>query len=412
MKRQNLVQSLKEGLTDIFQVWGMEMHSVMRDAGVLIFVILVPLAYPLIYAFIYTNETVREVPVVAVDESHSSHSREFLRKVDGTAEVRIVEYAPDLEGAKDIMRRKGAYGTIRIPDDFNDRLMQGEQATIAIYCDMSGLLYYKALLSSCTEVSLEMNRDTQITRLTNTTTREDEVTTRPIEYEYVTLFNPQNGFASFLIPAVLMLIIQQTLLLGVGLSVGTQREHGSFLQLVTIDRHRRGTLRIVLGKALVYLMIYAVMGAYIACVVPHLFHLVQLADGNTLAAFMLPYILACIFFAMTASAVVRNRETCMLLFVFTSLPLLFISGISWPEASVPVFWKVVSWIFPSTFGINGYVHINTMGADLADAAPQITVLWIQTGIYFITTCLVYRWQIIRARRKIIQERYKQQTAKT
>ena len=159
-------------------------------------------------------------------------------------------------------------------------------------------------------------------------------------------------------------------------------------------------------------MIYAVMGAYIACVVPHLFHLVQLADGNTLAAFMLPYILACIFFAMTASAVVRNRETCMLLFVFTSLPLLFISGISWPEASVPVFWKVVSWIFPSTFGINGYVHINTMGADLADAAPQITVLWIQTGIYFITTCLVYRWQIIRARRKIIQERYKQQTAKT
>ena len=396
MKNLNLHDILHEGLTDIFHVWGMEMRNVFRDAGVLIFFILVPLGYPLVYAFIYTNETVREVPVVAVDESHSSTSREFLRRVDGSADVHIVAQAADVEEAKSIMREKGAYGTIYIPSEFNERLTHGEQATASIYCDMSGLLYYKALLSTCTEVSLDMNREIQITRLGGVSPRESEVSTRPIDYEYVTLFNPQNGFASFLIPAVLMLIIQQTLLLGVGLSVGTQREENRFLELVSIDKHHHGTLRIVTGKALAYLMIYMLMGTYIACVVPHLFSLVQLADAETLSTFMLPYLLACIFFAMTLSAVARNRETCMLLFVFTSLPLLFISGISWPGASIPTFWKTFSWLFPSTFGINGFVHINTMGATLADVSTEICALWIQAGVYFITTCIVYRWQIVRS----------------
>ena len=396
MKLMNLRNTLHEGLADIFHVWSMEMRNVFRDAGVLIFFILVPLGYPLVYAFIYTNETVHEVPVVAVDDSHSSTSREFLRKVDGAADVHIVARAADMDEAKSIMREKGAYGTIYIPAEFDERLMHGEQATVSLFCDMSGLLYYKALLSTCTEVSLDMNRDIQVTRLGGATTREAEVSTRPIEYEYVTLFNPQNGFASFLIPAVLMLIIQQTLLLGVGMSVGTLREKNLFLELASIDEHHHGTLRIVTGKALAYLMIYLLMSAYIACLVPRLFSLVQLADGQTMAAFMLPYLLACIFFSMTASAIIRNRETCMLLFVFTSLPLLFISGISWPEASVPTFWKVLSWVFPSTFGINGYVHINTMGASLADVSTELRALWIQAGVYFVTTCLVYRWQIVRS----------------
>ena len=407
MKQNNLRTVFKEGFLDIFYVWGMEMRSVLKDAGVLIFFVLVPLAYPLVYAFIYTNETVREVPVVAVDASHSSRSREFLRRVDGTADVHIVGYAANLEEAKRIMREKGAYGSIYVPEEFNDNLMRGEQAYVSIFCDMSGLLYYKALLSSCTEVSLDMNKDIQVQRLGNTTARQDEVSTQPIEYTYVTLFNPQNGFASFLIPAVLMLIIQQTLLLGVGLSVGTQREGNRFRELVPINRHYHGTLRIVLGKALVYLMIYLLVDVYIVCVVPKLFSLVQIPDVGTLTAFMLPYTLACIFFAMTASILIRNRETCMLIYVFTSVPLLFISGISWPGASIPAFWKVFSWIFPSTFGINGFVHINSMGATLGEVAAEYRALWIQTGVYFLTTCLVYRYQIIRSRKLLLKERERQ-----
>jgi len=398
MKNSTLKHKIAEGLNDLFYIWRKELGNVLKDQGVLIFFFLVPLAYPILYAFIYTNETVREVPVVAVDRSHSTLSRKFLRDTDASPDIHIVAYCADLEEAKDIMRKKGAYGTIYIPEHFSNDIAEGIQTSIQIYCDMSGLLYYKAMLSTCTDVSLKMNKQIKISRLGNTTNRQDEVSTQPILYENVALFNPQNGFASFLIPAVLILIIQQTLLLGIGLSAGTARENNRFKDLVPLNKRYHGTLRIVLGKSLVYFMIYLLMGTYILCAVPKMFNLVQIAQANVLFTFIIPYLSACIFFAMTASIAIRNRETCMLIFVFTSLPLLFISGISWPGAAIPSFWRYFSWLFPSTFGINGFVRINSMGATLPEVLFEYRALWLQTGIYFLTTCWVYRHQILLSRK--------------
>lgn len=411
MKNYTFKDRIKEGINDLFYIWKREIRNIFKDQGVLIFFILVPLAYPLLYAFIYTNEVVREVPTVVVDDSRSSLSREYLRKVDATPDVKIVSYCADMEEAKQIMKEGLAYGTIYIPKEFSNDIIKGIQTHVSIYCDMSGLLYYKSVLLANTAVSLEMNKEIKIMRAGNTTDRQDEISAQPIEYEDIALFNSPNGFASFLIPAVLILIIQQTLLLGIGLSAGTAREYNRFKDLVPINRHYNGTLRIVFGKGLSYFMIYSLVSVYMLCAVPRIFSLVQIANPMTLGLFILPYLAACIFFAMTASIAIRNRETCMLIFVFTSLPLLFISGISWPGAAIPDFWKYFSYIFPSTFGINGFVRINSMGATLSEVRFEYQALWIQAGIYFLTTCLVYRWQIIQSRKHIL-ERYKEMKERT
>ena len=410
MKQLTFKQRVVQGIYDMFYIWKQEFRTTFRDQGVLIFFILVPLVYPLIYAFIYTNETIREVPAVAVDNSCSSLSREYLRKVDATPDVNIVTYCADMEEAKLMMKDRKAYGVIYIPADFSDNIARGKQTQVSLYCDMSGLLYYKALLLANTNVSLAMNADIKVERAGNSTERQDEIIAYPIEYEDVALYNPTNGFAAFLIPVVLMLIIQQTLLLGIGVSAGTAREHNQFRDLVPINRHYNGTLRIVMGKGLSYFMVYSLVSVYILCVVPWIFKLNRIAIPGELALFILPYLAACIFFSMTASIAIRNRETCMLLFVFTSVPLLFLSGISWPAAAIPPFWKYFSYIFPSTFGINGYVRINSMGATLNEVAFEYRALWLQAGFYFITACLVYRRQIILSRRHMI-EAYKKMRQK-
>ncbi len=402
MEKYSLRHIIRQGLNGLFYIFKKELKATIKDQGVLIFFLLVPLAYPLIYAFIYTNEVVREVPTAVVDANNSSQSRKYIRMVDGSPDVHIQSYCADMEEARLLLKGQKVYGIIYIPESFSQDLAEGKQAHVSIYCDMSGMLYYKAILLANTETSLKMNKEIQVKRLGNTTERQDEISTTPIEYESVSLFNPQDGFASFLIPAVLILIIQQTLLLGVGLSAGTAHEHNRFRDLVPISRQYQGTLRIVLGKSLAYLMIYTVMSTYILCLVPKIFSLVQIAQPATLFWFTLPYLLACIFFAMTCSIFVHHRESCMLIFVFTSVPLLFISGISWPGAAIPKFWEIFSWLFPSTFGINGYVRINTMGATLHDVLPIIRGLWIQAVVYFITTCIVYRRQIMLSRKHALE----------
>lgn len=402
MKQESLKQIIRQGIAGLFHICSQELKAVFRDQGVLIFFLLVPLAYPLVYAFIYTNEVVREVPAAVIDHSNSALSREFIRHIDASADVHIQSYCADMEEAKTLMKETKVYGAIYIPESFSKDIASGKQTTVSIYSDMSGMLYYKALLMASTNASLDLNKQIQIKRLGNTTQRQDEVSTAPIEYEDISLFNPQDGFASFLLPAVLILIIQQTLLLGVGLSAGTARENNRFKDLVPISRQYQGTLRIVGGKSLAYFLIYVLVATYILCLVPKLFSLVQIAQPATLLAFTIPYILACIFFAMTCSIFIHHRESCLMIYVFTSVPLLFISGISWPGAAVPTFWKVFSWLFPSTFGINGFVRINNMGATLPEVALEYRALWLQTGIYFLTTCLVYRYQIILSRRHAIE----------
>ena len=238
MKDLTFRQKVIQGIHDLFYIWKREFGTTFRDQGVLIFFVLVPLVYPLIYAFIYTNETIHEVPTVVVDDSRSSLSREYLRKVDSSPEVSLVSYCADMEEAKLMLKDRRAYGIIYIPSTFSDDIVRGKQTQVSIFCDMSGLLYYKALLTANTNVSLAMNADIKVERSANTTDRQDEITAYPIEYEDVALYNPTNGFAAFLIPAVLVLIIQQTLLLGIGLSAANRTASATWcLSTATTTAH-------------------------------------------------------------------------------------------------------------------------------------------------------------------------------
>lgn len=144
------------------------------------------------------------------------------------------------------------------------------------------------------------------------------------------------------------------------------------------------------------------MTTFLAVVVPKIFSFIQLASMSTLVAVLTPYILACIFFAMTISCLVRYRENVILLVVFTSLPLFFISGLSWPGSNIPEGWKIFSVIFPSTFGINAYMRVNSLGAGLEDVLFEYRALWLQVGFYFLTACIVYRRQIIISRKHALQ----------
>lgn len=389
-----------KSIRNIFHIWYDELADMFKDKGILIFVIFVPLFYPLLYSWVYTNEVVREVPAAVVDDSRTTQSREFIRMVDATPDVDVVAHCTTVAEAEELLRRREAFGIIRIPESFTKDIWHGDQTVVGIYSDMSSMLYYKALLLATTKVSLEMNADIKVERhMHGTTDRQDEIQHTPIEYDYVALYNPQSGFAAFLIPPVLMLILQQTLLLGIGMSAGRMRERfrGS---LVPFHHDYKNPVYIVLGKAAAYFGIYIVMAVYAFTIVTHGFSLPQLGDLATLTAFVVPFLLACIFLAMVLSSLVWRREDCILLFVCLSVPLLFISGISWPGVAVPAFWKAVSCLFPSTFGMNGYVRIQSMGATLSDVAFELRGLWIQAGVYFLLACLIYRRQI-----KLIANRY-------
>lgn len=383
-------------LSNLLHVWYDEMMHVTHSFGLIIFCFLVPLAYPLLYAFVYTNETVREVPIAIVDECHSALSREFGRKVDATSEVEVV-YHTDLAQAQELMRREEVYCIVRIPSSFERDLAAGRQTNVALYSDMRCMLYYKAALVAASVVSLDMNADIKVSRyMQGTTDRQEQIAAAPVTNSYLSLYNPQSGVASFLIPAVLMLMIQQLLFLTTGTSMGMWREanHGIGLPLQSAHAYDH-PLSVVLGKLVFYLPVFLLVAIYMYAGVTDWFSLLQLGDYVTFLRFVTPYIIACTLMGITMSGVIRRGEDAMLIYIFMSVPLLFVSGMSWPVAAEPAFWRYFSYLFPSTFGMHGYVRIMGTGASLSQVAFEYRGLWIQCGVYLLTACLVYRQELKR-----------------
>ena len=412
MKQGTLLQRINEGIHDMCYIWAKEMKSVVQDEGVLIFFIIVPILYPLIYSWAYNNETVREVPTAIVDNSNSSLSRTFIRNFDASPNTKVAYRCNDMKEARDLMEKQVVHGILYFPEDFATRLNRMEQSTVSVYCDMALMLNYKAIFQTATSVQGEMNKDIQISMAGNYTDREDQIATQPLAFEEVPLFNTTGGYGNFIIPGVLILILQQTLLLGIGLAAGTARENNRYRDLVPISKHYNGLFRIVFGKALCYFMLYMVISAYVLLIIPHLFHYTALARGNDLIGLVVPFLLACIFFGMFVSCIIRYRENVILLVVFTSLPLLFMAGTSWPQSNIPGVWQGVSWLFPSTWAVRGFIRMNSMGATLHEIQFEYQMLWLQVIVYFLAACLVYRYQIISTRQRVVSRvKYMQEQAK-
>ena len=400
MEKLNIFKLIKLGFWDTCFVWKNEFKHVFKDLGVLLFFFGLPFGYPILYALIYNPEVVREVPMVVVDNARTPLSREFSQKMDASPNAKIISYCADLEEAKRFLYEKKAFGILFIPSDFSRNLYRGEQSVVTFYSDMSILLNYKGFLTSLIDVSMLMNAELQTAALPGATNEQLAMATQPIPYESVTLYNPESGFGTFLIPAILMLILQQSLVLGVGMLAGGIYEHHQLRYYYSENRLMANNItHLVMGKALCYFCLFILPAVFLMHVVPHIFSYPQLGSHWHIYSFAVPYILACIFFAMTLSVFVRERETSFLLFVFTSLIFLFISGITWPTYAMPPVWRYIGYLIPSTFGIEGFVKMSTGGSEIYEVSDSYIALWIQAGGYFISTCLIYRYQLYRDKQR-------------
>lgn len=192
---KGLFSQIYQGINDMCYIWWLEMKNTFKDEGVLIFFILVPLGYPLLYSWIYNNEVVREVPVAIVDMSHSNASRKFINMFDASPDTHAAYYCNNLQEAKDLVGKQQVHGTLYFPPDFEKQLGRGEKAIVDVYCDMSLMLTYKAIYQSAQAVALDMSSEIQKPKSGSITIRDEEISTNPIDVERVEIFNSTEDMA-------------------------------------------------------------------------------------------------------------------------------------------------------------------------------------------------------------------------
>lgn len=382
-------------IKDICWVTRNEFKQIFKDRGVMLIFFVAGLLYPILYNFIYKNEVIYELPVAVVDLSNSAESRDFIKKINATQEIKITENCMNLEQARDLFLRHKVRGVVYFPNDYHIKLRNMEQSPVSIYNDMSSFLYYKTMTMGVSYAMLDEMKSIQINRydVAGITGEQQAQIIEAIPVSDIVLYNPGGGFSSFLLPAILILIIHQTLFFGITMLAGTAREKNSNHLQIPDHLLGKGIYRVVIGKGISYFMLYIVITAYILVLVTRWFNLPHIGSVWTLLHVMIPFLIATIFFSMSISIFVKNRETGLITFLFCTLILLFLAGFSWPRASMPAFWKYFSYLFPSTHGIQAYIKINSNGANLSQVRFEYIWLWIMSGFYLITSCLSLSYMV-------------------
>ena len=373
---------IRKWFHDVWNIFTRELKLIGRDNGVMLIFCFAGLVYPLLYNWIYHDGVVDEMPVAVVDNSRSSYSRRYVQKFDATRECAIAYDCVSMAEAEELMKEQKVHGILYIPSDFDSRLALGEQATLSTYADMSTFLYYKNMTIASNLVMLDEVHQIQAEHYAaKGFTGQDAVQLiEPVQYDDARLYNPNISFTMFFIYMALMMILQQVMFYGSSTLAGTLREEGrSFAQLVE-GGHGMG--RIVLGRGAAYFLVFLFLGAYGAVLVPHLFHLPMHAAWWDMMLFLAFFVADIIVFSFTWSSGIYKRETVLVLLLFVSPIAVFLTGFTWPTENFPIFWRIVSYVFPTTFGCRAYMTLSQTG-NLSAIAPELWAMTLQTVVYYI-----------------------------
>ena len=368
---------------------GNEVQRILGDRGVLGLIVLAPLAYGALYPQPYLGQVLRGIPIAVVDLDQTELSRNLVQTLNADEAITVKVRSDTIADAQAALDRHEVFAILAISKDTERQVLRGEKARIAVYVDAAYFLLYSRTLQGISEAAATVSANIATRGARSEGSLVYAAMTRsssPIDFLSQPLFNPTGGYASYVVPAAFLLILQQTLLLGVASLGGAAYALGG-----RANRWLRSGARAVFGQALAHLC-FALPGlALYLIVLPRVYGFSTLGRLEDLILMAVPFVLSVSFLAQFASAWFRRRETAILLFIAVSLPLFFQVGVSWPVEALPDFIRTASRIIPSTSAIDGLVRINQMGASILDVKRDWTTLWVLTIVYGLLAVLATRF---------------------
>lgn len=356
-----------------FAVFRHELTRIMTVRSAFMVMIVAALVYAVFYPQPYLTEALRDVPLALVDRDGTNASRDFARRLDASADVQVAQTLPDLPSAERAVYDQTVSGILVIPQGFERDLLRGRPSPVALYADAGYFLIFQRLSTAVSTVARTVGTDVESARLIalGTDPAITGAAVDPLPLTAVPLFNPQSGYATYVLPAAFVLILQQLLLIGVGV-LGTTPDPA---------RPKSGPMANVLGKASAYLLIEAVILPAYLVILTHAYGVPRLGPVTTILIFALPFILSVAFLGLIVSALFRGPLAVQLAAATVGMPFFFLAGFSWPLEAMPAAVRWGATLVPSSVAIDGLVRIAQLGAPLTDVSTQFLTLWGLTIVY-------------------------------
>jgi len=341
--------------------------------GAFILLVVAPIVYGIYYPQPYLNEILRKIPIAVVDSDQSELSRRIVETLDASGAVSVTVRVATLAEARAALDRGEAFAVVGIPAGTERDVLKGTSVHVPIYADATYLFIFRTTASGIAVAISTLSTELVAggARIDGSLVKAALASSSPADVLLQPIFNPVGGYASYIVPAAFVLILQQLLLIG-----------ASLLTVVTFAQGAGGAFTTVLGRGVAHLTVFLPALALYFIVLPRIYGFSTLGQPLQLFALVSLFTLATSFMGQAAGAWFKHPETPTLIFLGTSLPQLFVTGFSWPREAIPEPVQPVGFIFPSDFAIDGIVRIDQLGASLWEVVRDWRGLGMLAVIYF------------------------------
>lgn len=354
------------------------------DPAAVLLLVVAGLLYAFYYPTPYIYQTVSKVPVGIVDMDHSEKARELIQMSAAAQQIEVRAVYNDLLEAENAMAKSDIFGYMVIPKDMEKNLQRKEQVSLNIFTHGAYVMLHGAIgtaFSTCAMTLGATSKVKQIALAKKVPSAQAMAMRDPFPISIQTMFNSTGSYSNYIVPSVLILILQQSLVIGIGV-LGGPRAHRRFRRKFRDSAIENESLPFrYFGRSLAYFMHYCCFILFYHCVIYNIFNFPRRGELLPMMVFALVFLASTINFGMVISQIFLRRETSMQLFLYLSIPILFLANFSWPTYLMPRWMAAISYILPSTFAIPAWISIEQMGGDIYDVAPKLYALAIQAVIY-------------------------------
>ena len=351
-----------------------EWRRVLGNRGAFMLLVAAPLVYGAYYPQPFLNQILRKIPIAVVDNDLSDLSRRIVQTLDASGTVQVVGRAETLAEARTALDRGEAFAVVGIPPETERDVLKGTTVHIPIYADATYLFIFRTMGSGIAVALNTLSSELAAggARTDGSLVKAALAATSPADILLQPVFNPVGGYASYIVPAAFVLILQQMLLIG-----------ASMLTVVALAQGLGGAFTSVLGRGVAHLTVFLPALALYFIVLPRFYGFSALGNPLQLFALASVFVLATSFMGQAVGSWFKHPETPTLIFLGTSLPQLFLTGFSWPREAIPGPVWAAGTIFPSDLAIDGLVRIDQLGASLWEVARDWRGLLALAAVYFV-----------------------------
>ncbi len=370
----------------VYNITTRELVRIVKNKDLFMICFLAPLVYGILLPYVYVNKQVDNVSMGVVDEDKSELSSMMVRYLNATEELNVVSQYPNNALGLYGIKHDNTKALLYIPKNFSSSLKKGNQSNLFIVVNSSNFLVANPILQTSTALALGVSAKVFAKKAMGFGVNSKKVETliNPIRLETRPITNSSFYYSDFMIPSLLLIIIQQLILVGVGYSIAEEKENKREREVLNLAKGSR--LAIVIGKTFPYVILDFCIGILFATVFARIFEVGIYTLTFSKIVVLLLFVSAVSSFGVFISSLFKTPLMAMIILMFYSMPAFLVSGYAWPKMSLPFDIKVAGYFFPSTYLMSDFRTLMLSDFPISTYFPTILSLTLFT---LISWCLGY-----------------------